>query len=301
MTHYQLVASNKIRSFVIISLFVIFVASVMSAFVYLTGNDISFIPLIVIFSSIGAVTSYWFSDQIVLGLSGAKPANRNEWFDFYTTAENLAIGAQVPTPKLYVIEDTAMNAFATGRDPKHAAICATTGLLHKLDRSEIEAVMAHELAHITSYDTRLMTIVSVLVGSVLLMSDWFLHGQLLFGRKSDRESGGGVMAIVGLVLIILSPIIAQLIQLAVSRSREFAADAQAVAYTKNPQGLIDALTKLTSDREPLEAANRGTAHLYIVNPLRATNKSGNAFSNLFATHPPLEQRIAALQKLLGQG
>lgn len=298
MTHYQLVASNKLKSWIVISAFVAFVSAVGAAFFYLTNSDLTLLPIMIIFSGVGAVSSYWFSDSLVLAISGAVPADRNKWFNFYTTAENLAIAAQIPTPKLYVISDSAMNAFATGRDPRHAVICATSGLLTRLDRSEIEAVVAHEMSHITNYDTRLMTIVSVLVGSVLLLSDWYFRGRLFVSRRSERNEAGGILMILGLILIILSPIIAQLIQLAISRRREFGADAQAVAYTKNPQGLIDALSKLTADTEPLEAANRGTAHLYIINPLRENNKSGNGFTNLFSTHPPIADRIAALQKLI---
>lgn len=297
MTHYQLVAGNKIKSAVIISMFIAFCTAVGAAFVYVTGADYSLILIIAIISSLSALGSYWFSDSIILSMSHAKPANRAEHFDFYTTAENLAIAAQIPTPNLYVIEDSAMNAFATGRDPRHSVICATTGLLSRLDRPEVEAVVAHEMAHITNYDTRLMTVVSILVGTILLLADAFFRSNLLFGRRSEKNSGGGVLLIIGLVLIILSPIIAQLIQLAISRRREFGADAQAVAYTRNPQGLIRALAKLSNDEEPLEAANRGTAHLYIINPFHKSNGKSSFFEKLFSTHPPIEERITALEKI----
>ena len=204
-------------------------------------------------------------------------------------------------PKLYVIDDTAMNAFATGRDPEHAVICATTGLLSRLNRSEIEGVVAHELSHVINYDIRLMSIVTILVGCVALLADWMLRMSAWGGgRRRDKDEGGqigAVLFIVGIVLAILSPIIAQLIQLAISRRREFLADASGVAITKNPTGLSHALEKISQDREPLEAANKATAHLYIENPLKNLHSGVGWFSGLFATHPPVEERLKALRQL----
>jgi heat shock protein HtpX len=203
-------------------------------------------------------------------------------------------------PKLYVIDDSAMNAFATGRDPEHAVVCATTGLLAKLNRAEIEGVVAHELSHVKNYDIRLMSVVTVLVGLLALLSDWLLR--MTFwgrGRRNNREGGQLqlILFVVGLTLALLSPLIAQLIKLAISRKREFLADALGVAMTKNPQGLINALAKLDRDREPLEVANKATAHLYITNPLKNTKGSVHWFAKMFATHPPIEERVTALRKI----
>jgi len=194
-----------------------------------------------------------------------------------------------------VIDDTAPNAFATGRDPQHAVVCATTGLLSKLSRTELEGVVAHELSHVRNYDTRLMAIVAILVGMLALLADWLIRGSLFRGNRDNREERGNMGAIlflIGIILAILSPIIAQLIQLAISRRREFLADASGVLITKYPEGLISALEKISADQEPLEAANRATAHLYIVNPFKGKN-----ISSLFNTHPPIQERIKALKEM----
>lgn len=298
MTHYQLVSSNKRKSVVVIIGFLLFISFISYVMVYLFDFGLDTLGLALIFSGVMSFGSYWYSDKIVLSISGAKPATREQYFDFYTVAENLAMSQQLPVPKLYVIEDTAMNAFATGRDPQHAAVAATTGLLSRLDRPEVEAVVAHELAHVKNYDIRLMSLVTILVGFLALIADWFLRLSFLGGRRSDdRSSGqlGAVLAIVGVVLIILSPIIANIIKLAISRNREFLADASAVAMTKNPNGMINALLKLDGDREPLEAANKATAHLYITNPLKNHHDAVGWMANLFNTHPPITDRVAALQ------
>ena len=208
----------------------------------------------------------------------------------------------MPMPALYVIDDTAMNAFATGRDPQHSAICATTGILSRLNRSELEGVIAHELSHVRNYDIRLMSVVSVLVGTLALLSDWLLRMSSWGGgrRRSDDRDGNQmqvVLFLVGLVLAFLSPIIAQLIQLAISRNREFLADASGAGMTKNPEGLARALEKISMDREPLEAANKATAHLYISDPLKNTHGGVSWFANLFNTHPPVAERIKQLRAL----
>ena len=300
MTHYQLVAQNKRRSWYVITGFVVVVTALGWLLVTAAGYDPAFVIIVGIASSLGSLLSYWFSDKIVLGISGARPATREEFFDFYTVAENLAVSQQLPVPKLFVIDDTAMNAFATGRDPQHAVICATTGLLKRLSRAEVEGVIAHELAHVRNFDIRLMSLVSVLVGFVVLLADWMLRS-VAWGRR-DRDSdskSGPILMIIALVAAILTPIVAQLIQLAISRSREFVADADAVAMTKNPQGMISALENLGQDREPLEAANKATAHLYIISPLNnLTKESRGIFANLFSTHPALSDRIAALRSLI---
>lgn len=297
MTHYNLVASNQQKSLFIVAFFMIFVVAVtyVMSIAFDAGPGVTGIALFLSFAT--SFASYWWSDKIVLGISGARPVTREEYFDFYTVAENLCIGQRMKVPKLYVIDDTAMNAFATGRDPEHAAICATTGLLAQLNRAELEGVIAHELAHVKNYDIRLMSIVSVLVGSIALLSDWMLRMTAWGGRKRDNDSGqfGVIMFVVGIVLALLSPIIAQLIQLAISRRREFLADASGIAMTKNPEGLINALKKITADVEPLEAANKATAHLYIANPLKNVHGGVGLFANLFQTHPPVEERIKALQ------
>lgn len=299
MTHQQLVASNKVKSWVVVIGFTAFVTAVLYCCNYLTNFGAS-LPVLVLVSSIGSIISYWNSDKLVLAMSGAKPADRKTYFDFYTTAENVALKAGIPTPKLYVISDPAMNAFATGRDPRNAAVAATTGLLSKMNRAEIEGVVAHEITHITNYDTRLMTVVGIMVGAVMIAANAFTHGALMGRRDNDRQ-GAGPLAIIGVLLMILSPIAAQLIQLAISRRREFGADAGAVAITRNPQGMINALEKLGGNHTHQQFASPGTAHLFITDPFKSNlsaKEAGGFLQNLFATHPPLKERIAVLQKLL---
>ena len=299
MTHYQLVRKNKQRSFFIISFFIIFITG--AAYLMATGFDypLSFVGWAFIFSGLSSFFSYYFSDKIILSISGAKEANRKEHFDFYTVAENLANSQRLPKPKLYIINDTAMNAFATGRNPKHAVICATTGLLQRLNRSELEGVIAHEMGHIKNYDILLMSIVSVLVGLIALLADWMLRASSFGRRGKDRDNNqiSSLITILAIVLALLSPIIAQLIQLAISRRREFLADATSASITKNPEGLARALQKIDGDLEPLEAANKATAHLYIANPLKNTKGAISTFKNLFNTHPPVAERIIALRNL----
>lgn len=304
---YEAVAANKVKSAIIVGLFFLFVAATIyflgQAFAVYSGykpGGLGFAGVALIVSGLTSLGGYYFSDRIVLTISGARPADRRRDFDFYTVAENLAIGGGIPKPKLYVIDDSAPNAFATGRDPEHAVVVATRGLLDKLSRTELEGVIAHELTHIRNYDVRLMSIVAVLVGTVALLGDWFLRMSFLGRRGDNRRSGqlDALFIVLGLIFAILSPIIAQLIQLAISRRREFFADAGAVAITRQPDGLISALKKIASDREPLEVANKATAHLYIENPFKDKAKSGVSwFANLFNTHPPLEERLKALAKM----
>ena len=295
--YYEIVEENKIKSSLIIGGFIAFVSMAAYFISFAIGADSSALLIALVISTLTSVGSYYYSDKIILSMSGARPATRKEFFDFYTVTENLVKVAQIPMPRLYVIDDTAMNAFATGRDPQHAVVCATTGLLSRLNRAEIEGVVAHELAHVRHYDIRLMGLISVLVGSVTLLADWLLRFSMFGERKRDENNGnlGAIMFVVGLIFALLSPIIAQLIQLAVSRRREFFADAGAVALTKNPQGLIRALEKISGDTEPLEAANKATAHLYIANPLKNHHDAIGWFSKLFSTHPPVKERIKALQ------
>jgi heat shock protein HtpX len=300
MTHYQAIQSNKRKSIVIVLTFIIFVVGAAYVMAYGLGYGLDLVGLALIFSGVMSFASYWWSDKIILTLSGAVPAKRNEHFDFYTVAENLVIGQRMPMPKLYVIQDSAINAFATGRDPDHAVVVATTGLLARLDRSEIEGVVAHELAHVQNYDIRLMSVVTILVGFIALLGDWFLRMSFWGGRNRDENNNtnGQLQMIafaVGIALAILSPIIAQLIQLAISRRREFLADATGAGMTKNPEGLARALEKISGDREPLEAANKATAHLYFSNPLKNLHGGVGWFAGLFQTHPPIAERIKALR------
>ena len=250
-----------------------------------------------IVSGVMSFGSYYFSDQIVLALSGAKEISREQNFTLFTTVENLCIAAGLPMPRIYIIDDSAPNAFATGRDPKHAVICVTTGLLQKLKKVELEGVIAHELSHIQNYDIRLMSIVVILVGLVVLISDWFLRFTFWGGRGRKRSSSGelgAIFMILGIVFAVLSPLIAQLIKLAISRSREYLADAAGVLLTRYPEGLASALEKISADREPLEKANKATAHLYIVNPLK--NYHG-VVNQMFSTHPPIAERIQRLRAM----
>ena len=281
--------------------FSVFVVLVAYLFGEALGYGSSWIWLGVGFSLISNLVSYYWGDKIVLTMSRARPADRQHDFDFFTVAENLSIASGLPVPKLYVIDDTAMNAFATGRDPQHAVVCATSGILKRLDRSELEGVIAHELSHVKNYDIRLMLMVSVLVGTVAFLADMFLRTLWWGGgrrnRDSDREGNiQGILMIVGIILAILTPIIATLIQLAISRRREYLADASGAYLTRNPEGLARALQELTNDREVLEAATNATAHLYIVNPFHGKDFKA-WFSNLFNTHPPIEERIKRLRAM----
>lgn len=297
---YEQVDANKRKSLIIILLFILFVTGVIYVFGRAFGYGPEMIGLALVFSGLTSFASYYFSDKIILTISGARPASKQKDFNFYTVVENLSMADQLPMPKLYVIDDTAPNAFATGRDPEHAVVCATTGLLSKLDRTELEGVIAHELTHVKNYDMRLMSIVTVLVGIIVLLADWFMRASFFGGGKSNREEKGNlgaIIAVAALVLALLSPLIAQLIQLAISRRREFYADAGSALLTRQPDGLIRALTKISADKEPLEAANKATAHLYIVNPLRNTHSAIGWFAGLFNTHPPIAERIKALRAM----
>ncbi|HZM73515.1 MAG TPA: M48 family metallopeptidase [Candidatus Polarisedimenticolia bacterium] len=248
--------------------------------------------------------SYFAGDKLVLAASGAKPVSEADAPQLLNVVRELTIAANVPMPKVYLIDDTAPNAFATGRDPQHASVAITTGLLQKLDREELQGVIGHELSHVRNLDIRFALLVGVLVGSIALLSDFFLRFTFWGGgRRSgsrDREGGGGLqvlMFVVGLVLAIVAPIIARLVQLAVSRQREYLADASSVELTRNPYGLERALAKISSDKEVLEVANRATQHLYFTNPIK---KFEARSSGLFSTHPPIVDRINRLRELTGE-
>lgn len=245
------------------------------------------------FSLIMNIFSYWFSDKIVLKLAGAKPAKREDNFILYTTVENLAITAGLPMPKVYVVQDQAPNAFATGRDKNHAVVCATTGLLAILDKTELEGVLAHELSHIGNRDMLLSTVVVVLVGFISIVADIFRHNLFFGGGDSNSDNkAGGILLIVGIVLSILAPIFAILIQLAISRKREFLADASGALLTRYPEGLANALRKISQYSKPMARQSDVIAHLYIADP--KGTRLGKKIGGFFATHPPVEERIKAL-------
>jgi len=296
---YEQVDRNKRRSVIVIVAFFAFVLSIGWLFTRVLGFGPDALVAAFIFAIVSSFTGYWWGDKIILASTGARPADKKRDFNFFTVAENLSLVAGMPKLNLYVIDDSSPNAFATGRDPQHATICATTGLLEKLDRTELEGVVAHEISHIQGFDTRLMTIVGVLVGMILLLSDWFLRGAI-FRRRDDRDREGNqlqsLLFFLGIFAIILSPIIAQLIQLAISRRREFLADAQGVKLTRFPDGLARALEKISRDSLPLKQASGATAHLFIVNPFKK-GKVSSFVSNLFATHPPVEERIRILRQM----
>ena len=296
---YEQVDRNKTRSTVIMVLFVVIITLFAWFLTEILGYGLYMVGIALILAGLMSFAGYWWSDKIILTISRARPADRKKDFHFFTVAENLAIAAQIPKPRLYVIEDSAPNAFATGRDPKHAVICVTTGLLTKLNRTELEGVIAHELSHIRNYDIRLMSIVTILVGMMTLLADWFLRGARpkSGGRSRQGSNLAGILFLVGIVFILLSPLIARLIKLALSRQREFLADASAVMLTRQPSGLTQALEKISSDREPLEAANKATAHLYIANPLKNRHDRIGWFASMFNTHPPIKERIKALETM----
>lgn len=293
-TLYTQADNNKRLTWIYISGFLIFVIGVGYIFAGAMGNS-AILYGAVIFSIIMSFGSYWWSDKIVLGMSGAKEINHDNARELFHLVENLCITAGLPMPKIYIIEDSAPNAFATGRDPEHGVICFTTGIISKLEKKELEGVIAHELSHIGNRDILLSTVVVVLVGFVTLLADWFRHWAFWGGRDNDNNAGGQfriILIVVAIILSILAPFAAMLMQLAISRKREFLADASGALLTRYPEGLASALEKISADSEPLEAANRATAHLYISNPFK-----GKKMSKLFMTHPPIEERIARLRDL----
>ena len=247
-----------------------------------------------ILSSIG---SYFYGDKLVLMTTGAIKADKKRYFNFYTVAENLSIASGLPMPALYIIVDPSPNAFATGRDPKHAVVCATTGLLDLMNRTELEGVIAHELSHVKNYDILLASIVAVLVGTLALISDWVIRS-MWFNRGSDnnnRSNRNPIFFVLFIISLIITPIVATIIQLAISRRREYLADASGVLLTRYPEGLVHALEKLNSNPQPLRRAASSTAHLFIDNPFKKKNTSW--FVNLFSTHPPITERIRILKSL----
>ncbi len=297
---YNQIDSNKKKTVLLIAIFIAVVLLIGWAFSELT--DGGFAPLVIaaIISIAVSLTSYFQGDKVALLTAGAKgPIAQSDNPYFYRLVENLSITAGLVLPKIYIIPDQAINAFATGRDPKHASLAVTTGAIEKLENEELEGVIAHELSHIKNYDILLMTIVIVLVGLIALLSDWFIRIRFYGGGKKSDDKGSGQLQIflllIGMVLLILSPIIGQLIQLAISRRREFLADASGSLLTRYPEGLAKALEKIAAENMPLQKANNATAHLYIANPF---GRKKHALAKLFATHPPIQQRIDALRKMI---
>ncbi len=296
---YDRISANKRETWLMMFLFVVVLGAAVVAIGYAMGIDLIFAPFAFAGLAVYALFSYYASSSVALGVSGARQVTKEEEPQLYRIVENLSIGSGLPMPKVYVIEDSAPNAFATGRDPKHAAVTATRGLLDKLDKAELEGVMAHEMSHIGNYDIRVMTITVVLVGLIALLADLFLRWTW-FGagrRSSNRGKGGGgaaIIAIVAILFAVLAPIIAKFIQLAISRKREYLADASGALLCRNPDALARALEKISSDREPLEAANKATAHMYFDNPLK---EHASALNNMFSTHPPVEERIRLLRAM----
>jgi heat shock protein HtpX len=297
---YDRISANRRSTILLLALFVLLLAGLSIVIGLVVGLPYPYAPLLIIPFLVFAIFSYYASSNIALAVSGAHPVSKEDEPDLYRTVENLSIGAGLPMPKVYLIEDSAPNAFATGRDPDHAAVTVTRGLLQKLDKLELEGVIAHELSHIGNYDIRVMTIVVVLLGLSALMSDFLLRltwfGAGGRGRNRGKSGGSAVLIIYGLAIAgaILAPIAAQAIRFAVSRQREYLADASGALLTRYPEGLARALEKISSDPEPLESANKATAHLYISNPLRDHTSFLN---NLFDTHPPIAERVQRLRSM----
>jgi heat shock protein HtpX len=297
---YDRIGENRRNTFFLLFLFVVLVTGFVTAIGIVVGLPPQYAAIVAVPVLLFALFSYYSSTRITLAISGARPVTRENEPELYRTVENLCIGAGLPMPQVYVIEDGAPNAFATGRDPNHAAVVVTRGLLQKMDEQELQGVIAHELSHIGNYDIRIMTIVVVLVGIVALLADLMLRFTIYGAgaRGNNRGRSGGSAAIIiyaiALVAIILTPIAAQLIRLALSRQREYLADASGALLTRYPEGLARALEKIAADPDPLEEANKATAHLYIVNPL---HDHQSFLNNLFSTHPPIEKRIALLRAM----
>lgn len=303
-TYHDLIARNRRNSALLVLGFVLFVAFVAGVLGAGLGSGEPGVAvgfgLVALVGAVLMATWSWFRGaDAILRMSGASRLAKAEDPELYNVVEEMAIAAGVPVPAVYLIDDTALNAFATGRDPQHAAVAITRGLRERLDRAELQAVMAHELSHVRHYDIRLAMLLATLVGVVVLLSDAFWRGtrwRLWSGGRSRREGVAGVLLLVVAVLLAaLAPMVAKVIQLAASRQREYMADAGAVELTRNPEAMIGALRRLGGDREVLEAANRATAHLYIVQPIKKWEKRAQG---LLSTHPPLEERIARLERLL---
>ena len=291
VTLYTQQTKNVRKTWLLMSMFLIIVIGI-GFFISEYYNNPNILYFFILFSILMNITSYWYSDKIALSLNHAIPVSRESHRDLWNIIENLSITAGLPMPKLYIIEDPAPNAFATGRNKEHAVVCVTSGILQLLDKTELEGVISHELSHIGNKDILLSTTVVVLVGFISIVTDMFLRSMFWGGgrRSNDREEGGGLFMIIGIVLSILAPIFATLIQFAISRKREFLADASGALLTRYPEGLASALLKIEKYSQPMKYANTATAHLFISNPF-----SAKKLSNLFSTHPATEARVNALR------
>jgi heat shock protein HtpX len=305
---YGQIASNRRKSILLVLIVFLLMAGVGFAIGFAMGGSaqsgVVGVLMAVLVAGVITVVSYFGGDGLMLAASGAKHVSPQDAPQLMNVVNELSLAANIPPPKVYVINDTAPNAFATGRDPKHASVAITTGLLQKLDREELQGVMAHELAHVRNLDIRFTLLVGALVGSIVLLADFFLRFSFyggMSGRSRGRDSGGGgaaaILLVVGLVLAIVAPFFARLVQLAVNREREYLADASSVELTRNPYGLQRALAKIAGDPEVLEVANRATQHLYIVNPIKRFEERSKG---LMSTHPPVVERINRLRALSGE-
>jgi heat shock protein HtpX len=304
-TFRERIARNRRNSLLLIAAFLAFIM----VFGYVIGyawlgnpvRALAGLAFALVIGVVAGLISYYGGDKMVLAASRAREITHDDAPVLFNVVEEMTIAAGLPMPKVYIVDDTAPNAFATGRDPEHATVAVTSGLLEKLDRDELQGVIAHEMSHVANFDIRYSMLVGILVGTTVLISDFFLRGLWFSGGRGGRRSGGDgggqlqlIMMLVAIVLAILAPLFARLLQLSISRQREFLADATAVRLTRNPKGLADALQKISGDREVLEVANRATAHLYIVNPIKKFEKRSKG---LFSTHPPIEERIQILRAI----
>lgn len=299
---YTQIDANRRNTVLLIGCFLALLILLGWALSYQLGEP-AILPIAVVVATIQAWTSYYYSDQLALSIAGARLFPQTSEFGqrVHRAIENAAITSGLPKPRVYLIEDQAINAFATGRDPAHAAVAVTRGAIERLDKRELEGVLAHEMSHIGNFDIRLMAVVVVLVGIIVLASDFFFRISW-YGRRDRNESGSGILLIVALVTAILSPLFASLIQLSISRKREYSADATGALITRDPEGLAKALEKIAADHDPLDHANNATAHMYIANPFKAGDaartRQTSWFANLFNTHPPVEDRIKKLRAML---
>ena len=293
---FEDIKRNKMKSWIIVLLFLVFIALIIYYICMALDLGKTSIIIAMIFAIVSTWGSYYYSDKIVLSLNKARPATKEENQKLVNILDALVVSSGLQyTPKLYIVEDSQPNAFATGRNPENAVICVTTGLLDKLSYYELEGVIAHEMAHIKNYDIRLSAVVSVMVGFVVILSDWFTRISFYGGsrRRDDDDNGNPILMFIGLIFLILAPIFGQLMQLALSRKREFLEDATAIEFTRNPDGLISALLKISGDPNELKVANNATENMYIVNPFRGKKSS----SSLWSTHPSIEDRVEALRNI----
>lgn len=294
---YTQQGSNVRKTWLLMTVFFIIVIAIGYGVAWYLGNP-GILYIAVIFAVVMNVGSYWFSDKLVVKMTGAKPITREEYPVFWNTVENLSITAGLPMPKVYIVSDPAPNAFATGRNPEHAVVAATTGLLGILEPTELEGVMAHELSHVGNRDMLVSTVAVVLAGFVAILADMLMRSMMFGGGRDDNGKGGALFLILGIAGIILAPLAAKMIQLAISRKREYLADASGVLLTRYPEGLASALEKISSYRQPMQRANNATAHLFISDPFGGDQRGiKQKISGLFQTHPPAADRIRILREM----